>query len=94
MPTFETCDIRHGSWIMARGKRYLDASDGTGRLTFRFDCSPEEAAGYFGSDDTVSARALFQSWKFLRDVIDNYRGGSTTKNRSRTDAYRPAWQER
>lgn len=90
-PTFETPDIRHGCFVMARGARFLGAEDGTGRLCFRFECSPEEAAAYFG-DDTVSARALFQAWKHLRDVIDSYRGGSTSMNRSRAPDGRPAYR--
>lgn len=89
-PTFETTDIRLGSWLIARGFTYLGYNDGTGKLRFRFSCTPEQAGLYHGPDDTVSARRLFAAWRQLRDDVDSYH----STNRSVRDAYRPARQDR
>lgn len=95
-PTFVTPDIRHASFLLARGFPLLGAEDGIGRLRFAFACSAEEAATYFGQDDSVSARLLFQAWRHLRNLIDDHRNdGSTTMNRSMTDGIsRPARHDR
>jgi len=89
-PTFVTPDIRHASFLIAKGFKFLGAEDGTGRLRCSFGCSPEEAGTYFGQNDSVSARLLFQAWRDLRDLIDDHRGGGSAGNRSRADAHRQA----
>ncbi|MGH7409164.1 MAG: hypothetical protein ACREKF_14300, partial [Candidatus Methylomirabilales bacterium] len=82
-PAFSTSDLRHAVFLLARGFPFLGADNGTGRVRFHFQCSPQEAGTYFGPDDRVSARQLFSAWTSLRTLIDEHRNDAS-QNRSRT----------
>jgi hypothetical protein len=69
-PRFETSDLRHAVFLLAKGFPLTDTSCSKGRVAFVFACSPEDARPYLGGDDRVSARALFAAWQTLRTLCD------------------------
>ncbi len=80
---FDTSDIRHGSFLLAREFPFLGADTDNGRVRFRFGCSAADAAAYFQADDLVSARKLFAAWHSLRTIIDDYRTGRSSNTNRR-----------
>lgn len=80
---FTTSDLRHATYLLAKGHPFLGADTDNGRVKFAFACSPEEARVYFTPADEVSCGRLFSAWKALRTIIDEHRINQppTTENR-------------
>ena len=65
----KTPDLRLASFLIARGHPLLYTENEGHRTTFVIDCPEGEVRAFYGPQDTVSAKRLFESWRSLRTLV-------------------------
>lgn len=65
-----TPDLRLASFLLARGHPLLETESNGHRLLFVIEAPEAEVRAFYGHDDVVSAKRLFESWRSLRNLID------------------------
>ncbi len=70
----KTPDLRLASFLIARGHPLLDTEDDGRRVVFVIDAPESEVRAFYGPQDGVSAKRLFESWRSLRTLIESGRG--------------------
>ncbi len=67
----KTPDLRLAVFLTARGYPLLRTeSNGQNRVHFVIEAPEAEIRAYYGPDDQVSAKRLFEQWRALRSLID------------------------
>jgi hypothetical protein len=65
-----TPDLRLASFLTARGFPLVETERNGRRITFIIDAPESESRAFYGPEDAVSAKRLFESWRSLRNLID------------------------
>lgn len=65
----KTPDLRLASFLTARGHPLLTTEPNGRRIVFVIDAPEEAVRTFYGEQDTVSAKRLFECWRSLRDLI-------------------------
>ncbi len=67
----KTADLRLAVFLTARDRPLLGTEpNGQNRIHFIIDASEADVRAYYGPDDQVSCKRLFQQWSALRSLID------------------------
>jgi hypothetical protein len=66
-----TSDLQLAAFLLARGHPLIRTEqNGPRKLLFLIAAPESERQAYYGQDDLVSAKRLFESWRSLRGLID------------------------
>jgi len=66
-----TPDLQLAAFLVARGHPFIRTEpSGPRKLFFLIDAPESAVRAYYGQDDLVSAKRLFESWRSLRTIID------------------------
>jgi hypothetical protein len=67
----KTSHLHLAVFLTARGFPLLHTeSNGGPRISFIIDAPEAEARAFYGPNDSVSAKRLFEQWRALRNLID------------------------
>ncbi len=67
----KTPDLRLASFLLARGLELTNIEwNGEGRAYFLIDAHEGLEHEFWGPKDQISAKRLFESWRYLRRLID------------------------
>ncbi len=71
--TTRTSDLKLASFLIARGHPLLRTEPNGQRIIFVIDAPEAAVRLFYGPEDTVSAKRLFESWRSLRDLLSEVR---------------------
>ncbi len=62
-------DLQLAAYLIARGYRVLGVDGPPNRRVLEINVGPEEVMGYYGGDDKISARLLFNAYRDIRGLV-------------------------
>ncbi len=66
-------DLKLASYPIARGHPLISTEPNGRRVVFVIDAPEEAVRSFYGAEDAVSAKRLFESWRSLRDLLPEAR---------------------
>jgi hypothetical protein len=62
-------DLKLASYLLACGHPLISTEPKGRRIIFVIDAPEEAVRSFYGAQDAVSAKRLFESWRSLRDLL-------------------------